>query len=37
VLTHISDELDASWARDEASAAFGGTVELAREGAVYEV
>jgi ribonuclease BN (tRNA processing enzyme) len=37
VLTHISDELDASWAVDEATAAFGGTVELAREGAVYEV
>jgi ribonuclease BN (tRNA processing enzyme) len=37
VLTHISDELDADWARDEASKAFGAPVEVAREGAVYEV
>ena len=37
VLTHISDELDAEWARDEAADAFGGPVEVAREGAVYEV
>jgi ribonuclease BN (tRNA processing enzyme) len=37
VLTHISDELDALWARDEASKAFGGEVELAAEGQVYEV
>ena len=35
VLTHISDELDASWARAEAERAFGGPVEIAREGAVY--
>jgi ribonuclease BN (tRNA processing enzyme) len=35
VLTHISDELDALWAREEASAAFGRPVEIAREGAVY--
>jgi ribonuclease BN (tRNA processing enzyme) len=35
VLTHISDELDALWARSEAADAFGGPVELAREGAVY--
>lgn len=37
LLTHISDELDAGWAREEAADAFGGPVEVAREGAVYEV
>jgi ribonuclease BN (tRNA processing enzyme) len=37
VVTHISDELDAEWARGEAAAGFGGPVELAREGAVYDV
>jgi ribonuclease BN (tRNA processing enzyme) len=37
VLTHISDELDADWARSEAADAFEGVVEVAREGAVYEV
>jgi ribonuclease BN (tRNA processing enzyme) len=37
VITHISDELDTLWARNEARAAFGGPVELAREGAVYDV
>jgi ribonuclease BN (tRNA processing enzyme) len=37
VLTHFSDELDPDWARSEAGAAFGGPVELAYEGAVYEV
>jgi ribonuclease BN (tRNA processing enzyme) len=37
VLTHLSDELDADWAREEASRAFGGPVELAREGAIYSV
>jgi ribonuclease BN (tRNA processing enzyme) len=35
VLTHISDELDALWARHEAMAGFGGPVEVAREGATY--
>ena len=35
VITHISDELDEGWARDEASKAFGAPVEVAREGAVY--
>lgn len=35
VLTHISDELDGLWAQAEAADAFGGPVELAREGAVY--
>jgi ribonuclease BN (tRNA processing enzyme) len=37
VITHISDELDATWARIEASRAFGRSVDVAREGAVYEV
>jgi ribonuclease BN (tRNA processing enzyme) len=37
ILTHFSDELDAEWARAEASDAFGEGVELAREGAVYKV
>ncbi len=37
VLTHISDELDEAWAREEAGKAFGGPVQVAREGAVYEV
>jgi ribonuclease BN (tRNA processing enzyme) len=37
VLTHISDELDETWAQEEAAAAFGGPVEVAHEGAVYEV
>ena len=37
MLTHISDELDPDWARKEGSEAFGRPVEVAREGAVYEV
>ena len=37
LLVHISDELDSEWARDEAAEAFGGPVEVAREGAVFEV
>jgi ribonuclease BN (tRNA processing enzyme) len=37
VLTHISDELDADWARAEAERAFGGPVDVAQEGAVYTV
>ena len=37
VLTHFSDELDAEWARAEAERTFGGPVEVAREGAVYEL
>ncbi len=37
VLTHISDELDAEWARDEGSNAYGGPVEVAREGDVLEL
>jgi len=37
VLTHISDELDAEWARTEAARSFGGMVEVAAEGAVYDL
>jgi ribonuclease BN (tRNA processing enzyme) len=37
VLTHISDELDPDWAREQGSEAFGAPVDVAREGAVYEV
>ena len=37
VLTHLSDELDHEWARDQAAATFGGQVDVAAEGAVYEV
>jgi ribonuclease BN (tRNA processing enzyme) len=37
VLTHYSDELDADLTRSEATASFGGPVELAREGAVYSI
>jgi ribonuclease BN (tRNA processing enzyme) len=37
VLTHISDELDAEWARAEAERGFGAAVEVAHEGAVYTV
>jgi ribonuclease BN (tRNA processing enzyme) len=37
VLTHFSDELDPKWARAEAERTFGGPVEAAHEGAVYEI
>ncbi len=37
VLTHISDMLDGEHALDEARRAYDGPLELAREGAVYEV
>lgn len=37
VITHFSDELDPEWARAQARVAFGGPVELAREGAEYMV
>jgi ribonuclease BN (tRNA processing enzyme) len=37
LLVHISDELDADWARDQAEEAFGGPVEVASEGALFEV
>jgi ribonuclease BN (tRNA processing enzyme) len=35
VLTHISDEIDHGWARDQAAAAFPGPVEIAADGAVF--
>ena len=37
ILTHYSDEMDPAWAQREATAAYGGPVELAVEGAVYDV
>ena len=37
VITHISDELGDDWALEEAEKGFGAPVEIAREGAVYEV
>jgi ribonuclease BN (tRNA processing enzyme) len=37
VITHVSDELGERWPREEAERAFGGPVEVAREGAVYVV
>jgi ribonuclease BN (tRNA processing enzyme) len=37
VLTHFSDELDVEATRSEAGDAFGGEVEVAEEGAAYEV
>jgi ribonuclease BN (tRNA processing enzyme) len=37
VLTHISDELDETWARKQGETSFGGPVEMAREGSVFEV
>ncbi len=37
VLTHFSDQLDAAAQRAQAQAAFGGPVELAREGDRYEI
>ena len=37
LLVHISDELDAESARKEAADVFDGPVEVAEEGAVYEV
>lgn len=37
VLTHISDELDELWARREATETFGAPVDVAHEGAMYEV
>jgi ribonuclease BN (tRNA processing enzyme) len=37
VLTHISDELDALWAVDEARAVYGGDIKVAAEDDVYTV
>jgi ribonuclease BN (tRNA processing enzyme) len=35
VLTHYSDEMDPTWAREQASNSYGGPVDLAEEGASY--
>ena len=37
VITHISDELGDDWAREEAERGFGGGVDIACEGAFYDV
>jgi ribonuclease BN (tRNA processing enzyme) len=37
ILTHISDELDHTWARKQGSAAFGSPVEIAHEGSMFDV
>jgi len=37
VLTHLTDEADPGWALDEARRTYHGPVELAAEGAVYEL
>jgi ribonuclease BN (tRNA processing enzyme) len=37
VITHLTDELDAAWAQAEAERGFGGAVDVAREGAVYDI
>jgi len=37
LLTHISDELDATWARDEARRTFSGRVDVASDGFVVEL
>ena len=37
VLTHISDELDVEWAREQGAEAYGADVDVAREGDVFEV
>ena len=37
LLTHISDELDATWARDQARGTFSGRVDVAGQGTVIEV
>ena len=37
VLMHISDEMDELWARNCAQEVFGGRVDIAAEGQVYEI
>ncbi len=37
VLTHLSDELGDDWAKAEGEKGFGGPVEIAREGASFDV
>ncbi|MDQ6835731.1 MAG: MBL fold metallo-hydrolase [Actinomycetota bacterium] len=37
ILTHYSDEMDPDWAREAAVQTYGGPVDLAQEGDVYEL
>jgi ribonuclease BN (tRNA processing enzyme) len=37
VLTHFSDMADAAWVRAEGERGFGGPVELAEDGAIYDL
>jgi ribonuclease BN (tRNA processing enzyme) len=37
ILTHFSDEMDSGWLQAQAAESSGGPVELAREGAMYEL
>ncbi len=37
MLTHISADVDQAWAHAQAEGTYGAPVEIAREGAVYEV
>ena len=37
LLSHALATTSADWARDEASEAYGGPVDVAREGATYEL
>jgi ribonuclease BN (tRNA processing enzyme) len=37
VITHFSDELGDAWMETEATAGFGAPVEVARDGAVFEI
>jgi len=37
VITHISDEIGDDWAREQGEKGFGAPVEIAEEGATYEV
>jgi ribonuclease BN (tRNA processing enzyme) len=37
LLTHMSDEMDELWAKREAEAGFGAPVQLATEGAVFNI
>ena len=37
VITHLSDEIDHTWAREQATETFGAPVDVAADGATYEV
>src|SRR3954451_19790474 len=37
VITHVSDELGDDWALEQARSGYSGEVEIARQGAVYDV